>query len=89
MQPYSVPKSKRPLNISKIIDKIPFIRNISWTRENQLIFFFFLLFFIVIIRLFQLQIINHEKYASALINQHTRTTSVLADRGDIYAKDQA
>lgn len=89
MQPYYSYKRKRSLNIPNILKSLPFIRNISRTRENQLIVFFFCLFLIVIIRLFQLQIIDHEKYASALIKQHTSTTSVLANRGDIYAKDQA
>lgn len=93
MQPYSSAKHKKRssqhLLVSRLLERIPFLRQIQRTRERQLMVFFLGLFFVVIIRLFQLQILDHEKYASALINQHTKTTSVLAERGDIYAKDQA
>lgn len=50
---------------------------------------FFLLFLIILIRLFQLQIVNHTKYDTLLTNQHTRTTSTKAERGAIYALDKS
>lgn len=41
-------------------------------------------FLVLAIRLFQLQVIDHELYESAAIEQQVRETTVYADRGAIY-----
>ena len=43
-----------------------------------------LLFLVIIGRLFQMMIIQHEKYQSEAIENQTRSITVGADRGDIY-----
>jgi cell division protein FtsI/penicillin-binding protein 2 len=42
-----------------------------------------------VIKLFYLQIIQHQVYDGKLNIQHTRSTSVKANRGDIYALDKS
>lgn len=75
-------------NLEKYLKKIPFIGNINFTREVQLMTLFFFLFLIIIIRLFYLQVIQYSFYDATLSVQHTRSTSVKANRGDIYAVDK-
>jgi cell division protein FtsI/penicillin-binding protein 2 len=55
----------------------------------QLIVLFFLMFSIIIIKLFYLQVIQYPTYDTKLNVQHTRSTSVKANRGDIYARDKS
>jgi len=74
--------------LERYFQKIPFVGNIRFTREVQLMTFFFLLFAILVIRLFYLQVIQHSFYDTTLSVQHTRSTSVKANRGDIYAVDK-
>ncbi|MDR2416482.1 MAG: hypothetical protein LBD75_08040 [Candidatus Peribacteria bacterium] len=76
-------------HLEKLLQKIPFFKKVVWTREMQLIVLFFLLFAIIIIKLFYLQIIQHSTYDAKLNVQHTRSTSVKANRGDIYARDKS
>lgn len=54
----------------------------------QLISLFCLLFGIILIRLFYLQIIQHNKYTTELMKQSTSLASVKAERWDIYALDK-
>jgi cell division protein FtsI/penicillin-binding protein 2 len=75
--------------LEKFIQKIPFLRDIVWTREMKLVALFFLFFAVIVIRLFYLQIIQHPAYDAKLNTQHTRSTSVKANRGDIYARDKS
>ncbi|MDR3298208.1 MAG: penicillin-binding protein 2 [Candidatus Nomurabacteria bacterium] len=42
---------------------------------------------IIGVRLFQIQIIDHEKYALAAESEHTRKFELLAERGNIYMLD--
>jgi cell division protein FtsI/penicillin-binding protein 2 len=50
---------------------------------------FFFLFAVIVIRLFYLQVIQYPNYDAKLNAQHTRSTSVKANRGDIYARDKS
>ncbi|MBE6686314.1 MAG: PASTA domain-containing protein [Ruminococcaceae bacterium] len=54
------------------------------TRTLALIILFMVLWMIIVIRLFALQVINHEKYESNVIGNVERETDVLANRGIIY-----
>lgn len=74
--------------ISFYFHKIPFIWNISFSKEIQLISLFCALFLVIIIRLFYLQIIQHNNYDAELIKQSTSLASIKADRWDIYALDK-
>ena len=68
--------------------KIPFIWNINFSKEIQLISLFWTLFLIIIIRLFYLQIIQHDNYNTELLRQSTSLASIKAERWDIYALDK-
>lgn len=83
-------KKQRSLweQINYCFKKIPFVWNINFTKEIQLISLFSILFLILIIRLFYLQIIQHDKYEAELTSQSTSLASVSADRWDIYAVDK-
>ncbi len=74
--------------ISSTFSKIPFIGNRSFSKEIQLISLFWIMFLIIIIKLFYLQIIQHENYNSELIKQSTSLASIKAERWDIYALDK-
>ncbi|MDR0650891.1 MAG: hypothetical protein LBG59_05895 [Candidatus Peribacteria bacterium] len=76
-------------HLQNFLQKIPFLGKVIWTKEMQLIALFFLLFAIIIIKLVYLQIIQHPTYDTKLNTQHTRSTSVKANRGDIYARDKS
>jgi len=93
MYKYNFQKSfKKQRNIGEWITyyfhKIPFIGNLNFTKEMQLISLFCLLFGIILIRLFYLQIIQHNKYTTELMKQSTSLASVKAERWDIYALDK-
>ena len=74
--------------ISFYFHKIPFIWNLDFSKEIQLTSLFWILFLIIIIRLFYLQIIQHNSYNNELIKQSTSLASIKADRWDIYALDK-
>ncbi len=74
--------------ISYYFQKIPFIWNLNFSREIQLASLFWAMFFVIIIRLFYLQIIQHNNYNAELIKQSTSLASIKADRWDIYALDK-
>lgn len=74
--------------ISYYFGKIPFIGNIHFTKEIQLMSLFWVMFFVIIIRLFYLQIIQHDRYEAELLQQSTSLASIKADRWDIYALDK-
>ena len=74
--------------ISYYFSKIPFIGNINFTKEIQLISLFWIMFLIIIIKLFYLQIIQHDKYEDELLQQSTSLASIKAERWDIYALDK-
>jgi len=75
--------------LERRLRKIPFLGNISFSREVQLMGLFFLMFGVIVVRLFYLQVIQHTTYDAKLSNQHTRSTSVKANRGNIYAVDKS
>ena len=83
-------KKERTLmeQISSYIQKIPFVWNLNFTKEIQLISLFWAMFLLIIIRLFYLQIFQHEKYNTELIKQSTSLASIKAERWDIYALDK-
>ena len=83
-------KKERSLGeeISYYFQKIPFIWNINFSKEMQLTSLFWAMFLIIIIRLFYLQIIQHDNYNTELIKQSTSLASIKAERGDIYALDK-
>ena len=68
--------------------KIPFIGNINFSKELQLISLFWIMFLIIIIRLFYLQVIKHDSYNTELMKQSTSLASINAERWDIYALDK-
>ena len=74
--------------ISYYFQKIPFIWNIGFSKEIQLSSLFWVMFIVIIIRLFYLQIIQHNNYNAELIKQSTSLASIKADRWDIYALDK-
>ena len=73
---------------SYYFSKIPFIGNINFTKEVQLISLFWIMFFVIIVRLFYLQIIQHNNYNAELMKQSTSLASINAERWDIYALDK-
>ena len=83
-------KKKRNLweQISFYFHKIPFIWNLNFSKEIQLASLFWTMFFIIIIRLFYIQIIQHDSYNTELIKQSTSLASIKAERWDIYALDK-
>lgn len=68
--------------------KIPFIWNINFSKELQLASLFWAMFLVIVIRLFYLQIIQHNNYNAELIKQSTSLASIKANRWDIYALDK-
>ena len=74
--------------ISYYFHKIPFIWNLNFSKEIQLASLFWALFLVIVIRLFYLQIIQHNSYNAELIKQSTSLASIKADRWDIYALDK-
>ncbi len=56
-------------------------------RIYTLMGFVFLMFLIIILRLFQLQVFQHNIYAQAALSQHLGSVELPAKRGDIYVKD--
>ena len=74
--------------ISYYFRKIPFIWNLNFTKEIQLTSLFGALFIIVILRLFYLQVIQHDNYDAELLKQSTSLASINAERWDIYALDK-
>ena len=54
----------------------------------QLASLFWVMFFVIIIRLFYIQIIQHNNYNTELIKQSTSLASIKAERWDIYALDK-
>lgn len=57
-------------------------------RINIILLFFLLLFSALIIRLFLLQIVNHQEYSRLAARQHNLIKEILAERGAIYAQDK-
>ena len=54
----------------------------------QLASLFWAMFLVIVIRLFYLQIIQHDNYNTELIKQSTSLASIKAERWDIYALDK-
>ncbi len=74
--------------VSFYTQKIPFVWNLNFSKEIQLISLFWAMFLVLIIRLFYLQIFQHDKYNTELIKQSTSLASIKAERWDIYALDK-
>ena len=74
--------------ISFYFHKIPFIWNLNFSKELQLTSLFWIMFLVIVIKLFYLQIIQHNNYNTELIKQSTSLASIKADRWDIYALDK-
>ncbi|MBQ4137440.1 MAG: PASTA domain-containing protein [Clostridia bacterium] len=53
-------------------------------RSLVIVAFIIVLFSVAVVRLFDLQILNYEKYQSAVIRQMTSETTLRAERGKIY-----
>ncbi len=83
-------KKKRNIweRIAYYFQKIPFIWNLNFTKEIQLASLFWIMFLIIIIKLFYLQIIQHDNYNAELMKQSTSLASITAERWDIYALDK-
>ncbi len=74
--------------VSFYFHKIPFLWNLNFTKEIQLTSLFWAMFLVIIIRLFYLQIIQHDNYNTELMKQSTSLASINAERWDIYALDK-
>ena len=74
--------------IAYYFQKIPFLWNLNFSKEIQLASLFWAMFLIIIVRLFYLQIIQHNSYNAELMKQSTSLASIKADRWDIYALDK-
>ncbi len=66
-----------------------FLRFVKVTRDFYLLSFFWLLFLVLVIRLFFVQVIQHDYYDNLLNQQHVSETSLKAKRGNIFADDKA
>ena len=75
--------------ISFYFKKIPFVWNINFSKEIQLISLFWAMFLVIALKLFYLQVIQHDKYNTELIKQSTSLASIKAERWDIYALDKS
>lgn len=67
---------------------LPRVKNFQHSKELQLLAFFSFLFLIIILRLFQLQILEHHEYDTILSKQHYREAALEPERGNIYALDK-
>ena len=74
--------------ISFYLKRIPFIWNLNFSKEMQLLSLFWAMFIVIVFRLFYLQVFQHDKYNTELIKQSTSLASIKADRWDIYALDK-
>lgn len=75
--------------LKNLFKKYSILKNIEIWKEFYLLIFFSLLFLILIIRLFFLQVINHNYYDDILNSQHVSSSLLKADRWDIYAYDKS
>jgi cell division protein FtsI/penicillin-binding protein 2 len=66
-----------------------FLKFVKVTKDFYLLCFFGFLFLILVVRLFYLQIIQHNYYDNLLNQQHVSETSLKAKRGNIFADDKA
>lgn len=66
-----------------------FLKYIKVTKDFYLLSFFWFLFLILILRLFYLQIIQHNFYDTLLNKQHVSETSLQAKRWNVFADDKA
>ncbi len=57
------------------------------SRIHMLSLIIFAVMAVFIVRLFYLQIIQHEKYANAALNEQVKSLAIPASRGEIYALD--
>ena len=81
--------SSLKLKIKHFLQDIPFIKGIFFSKEMQLIGIFGLLFVIIIVRIFYIGVIKHNYYETILNNQHSSSTAIKAERGDIYALNKS
>lgn len=58
------------------------------TKYDKLLMFFFICFFILFIRLFDIQILNYDKYNNLLISQHYNVSNLEPIRWNIYLEDK-
>lgn len=66
-----------------------FLKYIKVTKDFYLLTFFWFLFLLLILRLFYIQIIQHNYYDTLLNQQHVSEISLKAKRGNIFADDKA
>lgn len=66
-----------------------FLKYVKVTKDFYLLCFFWCLFLILILRLFYLQVIQHNYYDALLNQQHVSETSLQAKRGNVFADDKA
>ena len=76
-------------SIENRLHRFRIFQNLKVNREFYLLAFFLFLFLIIIIRLFFLQVINHNTYEWLLSEQHVSESTLKAKRWDIYAHDKS
>ncbi|EKD24876.1 MAG: hypothetical protein ACD_80C00145G0010 [uncultured bacterium (gcode 4)] len=76
-------------NLEHWLQTKTFLKYIKVTKDFYLLCFFWFLFLILILRLFFLQIIDHNYYDDLLNKQHVSEISLQAKRGNIFTDDKA
>lgn len=76
-------------SIENRLHRFRIFQNLKVNREFYLLAFFLFLFLIITIRLFFLQVINHNTYEWLLSEQHVSESTLKAKRWDIYAHDKS
>lgn len=75
--------------LKNLFKKSSFLKNIKAWKDFYLLLFFCFLFLIILIRLFFLQVVNHNYYDDNLNKQHISRSLLEAERGNIYAYDKS
>ena len=66
-----------------------FLKYVKINKDFYLLCFFGFLFLILFLRLFYLQVVQHNHYDTLLNQQHVSETSLKAKRGNVFADDKA
>ena len=75
--------------LQKQFNRIPWLSHLKVSREFYLLVFFGGLFLIVLLRLFWLQVVQHDYYEGKLSAQHVSQSLLKAKRGNIFAYDKS
>jgi len=82
-------KKSLNLKIQERLKWIRFLKDLKVNKEFFLLLFFVFLFLILIVRLFVLQVVDHNNYEQLLNQQHASEIQLTAKRWNIFADDKA